>query len=184
MNMPTPNAGIRKSNPLVFWLRVIVAIAVVAGATWGLVYWLKSRISAKSYTSDSTARQFILANDVLNVPLNMMRFEEQRQRETLKQIDLALLWPQGAGYSPANAVHFEDPEQTANLIFVTLIKRDMTQEMTERFQPIYRRLLTGQARSGPAGLKIQALKPGSGYDGEELAGLTFQVHHWFRLSFE
>ena len=41
MNMPTPNAGIRKSNPLVFWLRVIVAIAVVAGATWGLVYWLK-----------------------------------------------------------------------------------------------------------------------------------------------
>ncbi len=145
---------------------LLIAFALVA---FGAVAWLKSQISQTGFTTDTALRMVIIGNDVLNIPANFIRFESQRDKPTLEQADLALLWPSGEGYSTENAALFQESGENSQLIFITLSGRKMRFDMTGRLQPIYLKLFEGPATNGPAGLKFQTLKKGSGYDDERLA---------------
>lgn len=131
--------------------------------------WFKSRIDQHEFSSDRSQHQFILGNDVLEIPLNMMRFENQRTQSIFEQADLVMVWPSGAGFSAANSATFLNPDKSNDLIFITLIKRKLPMAMSERLIPVYSKLFDGAASPGPAGLILRRLKSGSGYDGEELA---------------
>ena len=146
--------------------------------TAGGVFWLKSRLTEHDFTADTTTKQFIVGNDVLEVPLNMVRFSTQRDKSVLSQADLVMCWVDGSGFQESNRRIFLTPEGTKDLIFLTLEDRKMDFDMSERFQPIYSKLLVGPQTSGPADLILQDLKAGSGYDGEELAMSSDKSPPW------
>jgi hypothetical protein len=151
------------------WLKVAaVLVSLMVVLVLGL-FWSKSRIALHEFSSDRSTRQFILGNDVLEIPLNMIRFENQRSQSVFQQADLVMDWPGGDGFTPTNKASFLDPEKAGDLIFMTLTKRELPMPMSQRLKPIYSKLFDGGAHPGPSGLILQSLKAGSGYDGEELA---------------
>lgn len=146
---------------------ILLAVLIVAG-----VFWLKSHFTQHDFSSDETSKQFIIGNDVLQIPLNMIRFAVQREQTVLNQVDLAMYWIDGSGFVEANRRVFLTPEGAKDLIFISIGNRTLDFDMSDRLQPIYSKLLSGPRQSGPAGLILQSFQPGSGYDGEELAVAT------------
>ena len=163
---------------MINWSKLIGALMLLTVVTAGGVFWLKSRLTEHDFSTNAMTKQFIVGNDVLEVPLNMVRFSNQRDKSVLSRADLVMYWIDGTGFQEANRRIFLTPEGTKDLIFLTLEERKMDFDMSGRFQPIYSKLLTGPKSSGPAGLILQALKAGSGYDGEELAVSTGQSPPW------
>ena len=163
---------------MINWSKLFSALMLLAVVTAGGVFWVKSQLTEHDFTSDATRKQFIIGNDVLEVPLNMVRFSNQRDKSVLNHADLVMYWIDGTGFKEANRRLFLTPEGTKDLIFLTLEDRKMDFDMSSRFQPIYSKLLTGPRTSGPAGLVLQKFKAGSGYDGEELAISTDQSPPW------
>ena len=132
-------------------------------------FWLKYQIYHTDFTVDTKLKQIILSNDVLNIPANLIRFERQRNSDTLDRIDLAILWPDGSGYSQKLSTDFQNTGLTTNVIFLSLVKRKLSLDMSGRLGSVYSKLFAGEKTAGPAGLYFQPLKQGSGYDGEQLA---------------
>ena len=151
------------------WSKICGLLIVLALGAAGTTYWLKSRLTQHEFTAVTGPQQFILGNDVLDVPLNMTRFASQRTKTVLNQLDLVMYWEDGSGFSEANQKAFLRPNRTPDLIFMTLTERKLHQDMDDRLVPIYSKLLSGKPRSGPAGLVLRPFRAGSGYDGEELA---------------
>ena len=163
---------------MINWSKLIGALMLLTVVTAGGVFWLKSRLTEHDFTPDATTKQFIIGNDVLEIPLNTVRFSSQREKSVLNQADLVMYWIDGTGFQEANRRVFLTPEGTKDLIFLTLGDRKMDFDMSGRFQPIYSKLLIGPKISGPAGLVLQNFKAGSGYDGEELAISVGQNTPW------
>ena len=142
----------------------MVALGLATG-----VYWLKSRVEVHGFTEQAETRQFIIGNDVLEIPLNMMRLASQRQQTVLQQADLVMFAGDGSGYSNQNAGAFLRADRVQDLIFVTIAERELDLAMNERLDPIYSKLLSTSASNGPSNLILKPFRSGTGYDGEELA---------------
>ncbi len=143
---------------------VLIIFGFVAGTLW-----LKYQIAQTDFTGDTQIRQIILGNDVLNIPANFIRFEKQRNSDTLDRVDLAILWPDGSGFSQANSVEFQNIGPAPNILFISLHKRKLGLDMSGRLESVYSKIFAGPKTAGPAGLYFQPLKQGTGYDGEQLA---------------
>ena len=152
-----------------FWIKIIAFLLLVALGVGATVYWVKTRVGEHGFTTDSETRQFIIGNDVLEIPLNMMRLASQRQQTVLKQADLVMFAGDGSGFSNDNAGAFLRADRVQDLIFITVSERDLHLEMDDRFESIYSKLLAAASETGPAGLTMRPFRPGTGYDGEELA---------------
>jgi hypothetical protein len=159
----------QKKLNLIVWAKIVVFFLLVAAGLGAGVYWVKSRVAEHGFTDDPSTRQFIIGNDVLEIPLNLMRLESQRQQTVLKQADLVMFAGDGSGYSNDNAGAFLRADRVQDLIFVTLVEREMHLEMSDRLQPIYAKLLSATSQAGPGKLILRPFRPGTGYDGEELA---------------
>lgn len=157
------------------WLLVLVIVVLVLAFSLNVV---QQRIAAHEFTSDTAPRQFILGNDVLEIPLNHMRFANQRESDVLDQADLVMTWPIGEGFTDANAELFLNPDRIDSLIFLTVNRREMPLSMSERLEAVYSKLYQGQPRRGPAGLSLRQLRYGTGYDGEELAIAPTTIPPW------
>ena len=156
--------------------RRIPIVIIIAGfcvlisvIVWAALFWLKQQIIQTGFTTESTAYQYSIGRDKLNIPANMMRFERQRINANPEQIDLAVLWPSGSGYSLDKKAEFEKTDISRKVLFLTLEKRGMTFDMSDRLIPIYTTLFSGPPKQTEYGLVFQGLKSGSGYDGEILA---------------
>ena len=150
------------------WSKIIGLLMLLTVLTVGGVFWLKSRLTQHEFSADTTSKQFIIGNDVLEIPLNMIRFASQREQTVLNQADLVMYWIDGSGFQETNRRIFLTPDGTKDLIFITLGDRTLDYDMSGRLEPIYSKLMSGTGRSGPAGLILRQFKPGTGYDGEEL----------------
>ncbi len=148
----------------IFGLLMLFGVLTVAG-----VFWLKSRLTTHEFTVDTSTQQFIIGNDVLEIPLNLLRFASQRKKNVLNRADLVMYWVDGTGFLEVNRRTFLTPDGTQDLIFLTLSQRTVNAEMSLRLKPIYSKLLSGPPQQGPADLTLRKFTTGSGYDGEELA---------------
>ncbi len=151
------------------WGKLLAALVAAVALGFGGLHWLRYQITSTGYTADTNVLQVVLGNDVLSIPANLIRFKQQRNTATPEQIDLALLWPSGTGYSEQDKDRFRQTGPEQSILFVKLTKREMALDMSQRLEPIYRKLFEGPARPGPAGLTLQPLQAGSAYRGEDLA---------------
>ncbi|PWW03993.1 hypothetical protein DFR52_101682 [Hoeflea marina] len=140
---------------------LIVAISV-AGRIIG-----RSIVMA-GHTTDTSLREIVIGNDVLMLPANVIRFESQRVSGVQKSVDTYFVWPGMNGYSQDRQQVFNQTESADGLIFASVSLSTMAKDMSGRFTPIYRRLVTGAPVPGPAGLDSWRLKPGAGYTNELL----------------
>ena len=169
-----PAAQINPANetksrlPRLMLIVVIVMSVLIFLFAVGANYFGNNAKKAGS-TADSSIKQIIVGNDVLNIPANVFRFAKQRQATTTKRLDLFYYWPGFLGYSTADHNLFYGPKNsTENLIFSTIENRKMQFDMSARLQPVYSNLLEGEQRPSVAGLIYQRLRPEAGYSGEEL----------------
>jgi len=165
-----PVTGITMVNlPWKSWTALLAGGAVLAAVVLLGVFWLRHQITTTNYTVDTTPMQVIIGDDVLNIPANLIRFRQQRKTMTPEQIDLAVVWPSGAGYSQSTKQQFLLAGPQQKLIFIKLRKRAMAFDMSARLDPIYKALFEGEPVAGPSGLVLQPLQQNSAYGGENLA---------------
>ncbi|MEO0546132.1 MAG: hypothetical protein AAF035_04210 [Pseudomonadota bacterium] len=142
---------------------LMIALAVVT------VWWLRGQMHRPVWTTSTQPVEIVIGNDVFSIPANAIRFAGQRRNGNAQRVDIALLFPQGNGYSADQRGAFLETSGTRKVIFAHLEPRSMPHDMSGRLEPLYRTLFEGAARTGPANLVLQSLETGRGYEGEELA---------------
>ena len=70
----------------------------------------------------------------------------------VERADLALHWPDLAGYSEANADAFKDGSPTAPVVYATIAVRDTPLDATGRLDDVYARFFVDKPIPGPDGL--------------------------------
>ncbi len=111
-SVPNTHTSKRISVSVAIILTLIVSIVLVAAGT----IWVKSQFGKSGFTENTTRKQFVIGNDVLNIPLNLTRFPHQRDNSVQDKIDIALHWPDGEGYSAENSASFNDVSGIADII--------------------------------------------------------------------
>jgi hypothetical protein len=163
----TPKTSSSPLPRLMLMIVIVMSVLIFLFAI-GANYFGSSAKKAGS-TTELSIKQIIVGNDVLNIPANVFRFEEQRQATTSKRLDLIYYWPGVQGYSQSNHELFYGHESsTENLIFSTIENRIMQFDMSARLQPVYSNLLEGKQKNSVTGLVYQRLRPEAGYSGEEI----------------
>jgi hypothetical protein len=98
----------------------------------------------------------------------MIRVEESRRDGVARRLDLYVRWPDMEGYSDAARDDFNHAGATRNILFVSFEERIMSRDMSGRYGPIYRELVSPAGHAGPAGLTIFDFTEESGYVDEVL----------------
>lgn len=146
------------------WIFIgVVALALVAGA---LVYFRGLQQGALDLVTDTTPVSLEVAGHRFEVPANMLRSGALRRGGRADTIDLALHWPDLAGYSDATANDFASGDPRAPIVYVTISKQLAPLDATARLDTVYARFFTGKAVAGAAGLVGRTLSPDSGFEGE------------------
>ncbi len=130
------------------------------------------------FTTGAQQLEIVIGNDVVRVPANYVRFEYQRNSATADQLDLVYLFPELVGYSENQKPLFNATGNDSKLVHISLRKRKLSLDMSNRLQPIYNQLFEGQPSKGPESLILQPLRSGSGYDGEVLAIGQVNQQNW------
>ncbi len=156
------------------WL--LAATIVLVGLLFGLREWVAANAVRSDYTDDRSLHPFIIGNDRLSVPLNLMRNASQRRIAGGNRLDLSIHWPSGLGYTADLRGAFD--RSSHQLITIMITQRDMTAGMSERLASVYAELFEEAPYSGPAGLLFQRLDGESGYEGEALAIAVDETVPW------
>lgn len=151
----------------VFYVFAALALLSVALSLGGR--WLGQTIAAVGHASDTRAYEVVIANNVLKVPGNQIRFERNRADGETHRLDLYALWPSMAGYSDPVRDEFNHKDGRRNIIFITLEPSQMSRDMSGRLEPIYRKLIDLPGTAGPSGLRFYDFSAQSGYVNEKLA---------------
>ncbi|MDD9910602.1 MAG: hypothetical protein OXR62_13050 [Ahrensia sp.] len=145
---------------------LLVLLALTAAAIWGATAWLEGQANKSGFTKEQALRRIVVGNDILEIPANYIRRPEQRDAVTAETLDLAMLWPAGTGYSADNADRFLEDSATSDLIFMTVARREMELDMTQRLDSVYQALFVGEPHEAGSDLLIRQIQRGSGYDDE------------------
>lgn len=148
---------------------VFAALALLSAGISAAGKWAGRTIAMAGHSDDTSLREIIIGNDVLNVPANMIRFDAARRDGTAQRLDLYLRWPQMDGYSHAARDAFNHADGDRSILFLSFEPRMMSRDMSGRFEPIYRELIEEPGRPGPAGLSVHRFSGSSGYVDEVLA---------------
>ena len=151
---------------LVFKITGFMALVVVA--LYFSSNWYGELISRGGQTSDLSLRKIVIANDVVNVPANMIRFANQRNATSLPRLDLYAQWPSLSGYSDALANDFDSLADDAPLLFVSLEPRSMSKDMTGRIEAIYGHFFGGPPVDAGNGLVRRAFSSRTAFFSEDL----------------
>lgn len=147
-------------------LVLFLAIASSAISYAGRIYG--ERLSLAGHSESREILSITIGRDLLRLPTNTIRFEQQRVSGPAEQVDLYLLWPEMTGYEKGLRRRFDDLTQEQSLIFLQISQSTMSRDMSGRVSAIYAHLLQPRSESGPAGLTLRRFEPGTGYDGETL----------------
>jgi hypothetical protein len=161
------NGFLLKLTAFIGAVAVLTAILTVAGKYYG------DRLAMDGHTESRETFHIVVGQDVLTLPANTIRFENQRHTGQAESVSVYLSWPEMDGYTARAATRFSNPTGAQDLIFIDFSQSVMSRDMSGRLEPIYSRLFTGEPQKGPAGLIIHRLVPKSGF-GEEviLTGMT------------
>ena len=120
-------------------------------------------------TDARTTYRIRIGDDALSVPANMIRFETARRDGEAKRVDLYVHWPDMQGYTLAARDDFDNRSGVKRILFMTVKERDMSRDMSGRFDPIYSGLVERPGTAGPSGITFYRFNGQSGYLNEELA---------------
>jgi hypothetical protein len=104
--------------------------------------------------------EIVIANAVLAVPENHIRFADQRVGGVAPKLDLFALWPAMTGYAAADRAQFEARDGIEpNVLFLTIEPQQMSRDMTGRLERIYKQLVEPAEDAAPvAGLSPYRFK--------------------------
>lgn len=161
------NRFLLKLTAFIGLLAIMTAALAIAGKYYG------DRLTIDGHTESREVYQIVVAQDVLSLPANMIRFENQRRTGEAEIVNIYLSWPELEGYTAEAQTRFSDPTGAQDLIFVEFSQSVMSRDMSGRLEPIYSRLFRGEAAKGPAGLLVHRLDQKSGFGQETiLTGMT------------
>lgn len=145
-------------------LSVLAAILAVV-----LVWWRAER-GRETAETEPTPVAIEIAGHTLAVPMNTIRFPAQRTPGPQERLDLAVLFPEWQGRTPANAARFDATEGASDVIWVTLAPAGREMDQAARLATVYARLFVGEPLEAEAdlGLVGRHLSPQAGYVGEEV----------------
>lgn len=146
-----------------FFLLALVSVVISVGGQW-----LGRSIALAGHTPDATPREIVIGNNVVVVPANAIRFEDDRRDGVAASLRLYLRWPDLRGYTAETKDDFNHAGGSRNILFVTFEPQVMSRDMSGRFDPIYASLIEPPGTPGPAGLTSYGFKPQSGYLDERL----------------
>lgn len=150
-----------------FWIFAILAFLSLALFAFGKTYG--ERMALAGHSTDVTPIEVVIGNDVMSVPLNMVRLPEHRQNGLTDTISLYVHWPTKQGFTLEQAEAFNNTgAKGAEIVFLSFKVRDRFLAMNERFEPVYTKAITGPRRTIHNGLNVQALMPSLGYNDEIL----------------
>jgi hypothetical protein len=171
--MPATNDEIGESrlvsNAILF--RLTAFISLLAATTALLIFAGKiygDQLALAGHTTERHTIHIAIGPDVLAIPANMIRFENQRRDGVARNINLYLSWPAMDGYTAEHATRFSDPGGSRDLIFLEFTQSVMSRDMSGRLDPIYRKLIEGKPMPGPSGLEMHHFNPRSGFGAEML----------------
>lgn len=156
------NITLLKITAFIGLLAALIAGLTIFGRTYG------DRLLLDGHTVARNIYHIRIGQDVLSLPANMIRFQNQRRDGDAKIVNLYLSWPGMDGYTAATARHFSDPNDGRDLIFIELSQSVMSRDMSGRLEPIYSKLFKGATETGPAGLALHHLDEKSGFGQEVL----------------
>ncbi len=152
--------------------RLIVIISLILALLMGTVKLVAGYAGAEfaraGHTISTVEHKIIINSDVVTVPANMIRYPSQRRMTAAKKLDLYFHWPTMEGYSEDMEPMFNDLSISRNIIFVTLIPRFSSLDMTARVDPIYEKFIIGTPIDLGNGLVSQRLDPENGFINEYL----------------
>mgnify|MGYP000227025525 CR=1 FL=1 len=145
---------------------VLAALSVailVAGKLYG-----RTLVHA-GHTSSTQHVEITIGSDTLSIPANMIRKEEQRHSGKAKRVDLYIHWPSISGFRDDLAGDFNNVDPATNsIVFVSIMPRMTTRDMAGRFDPVYRKVMTGGPLAAGPELLAHTLSVEHGYIGEHL----------------
>jgi len=144
-------------------LALLSVVILIAGKLYG-----RSLVHA-GHTSSTERLELVVGSDVLIVPANMIRKEEQRHSGNAKRLDLYIHWPSVSGFRDRLAAEFNNVDPATNsIVFVSIMPRTTTRDMAGRFDPVYRKVMTGGPLAAGPELLAHTLSTEHGYIGERL----------------
>ncbi|MCV3241303.1 hypothetical protein [Mesorhizobium sp. ZC-5] len=155
-----------------FMLRAFYVFAILAVLSVGISIagkWLGRSIVLAGHTEDTTIHEVVIGNNVLTVPANVTRFERSRRDGIAERLDLYLHWPTMTGYTAAARDDFNHVGASRKIIFLSFERQMMSRDMSGRFDPIYRSLITQPGVPGQGGITLYNFTEKSGYVNEVLA---------------
>lgn len=145
-----------------------IGMALLSAAIFVAGAWAGRTISLAGHTDDTRLHEIVIGNNVLSVPANAIRFESARRDGVASRLDLYLRWPQMDGYSEEARDAFNHADGRRDILFLSFEEQMMSRDMSGRLEPIYRTLIEGPGRAGPAGLTVHTLSAESGFVDEVL----------------
>ena len=155
-------------SPRFVW-KITAVVAVMCIITLAIAiagHMIGNTISRAGNTADRTLHEIVIGNDVLRLPANIIRFENQRVSGVQNAVDTYFAWPGMRGYSEALRNTFNQTRSANGLIFARIAQATMSRDMSGRFEPIYKRLIDGAPVAGPSGLDSYRIRTGAGYASE------------------
>ena len=140
-------------------LLVTCFLCCVAISLYGLAGMFGEKISRGGHSASNEVLEMVIANSVLNVPANLIRFSSQRRAGAHQRLELYMHWPSLSGYQDKLKESFSSANKQSNLLFLSLEPRSMSLDMSGRIGPIYSKFFNGVPSKGTAGLVRQPLKP-------------------------
>ncbi len=168
---PTSETALRAPDTA-FLMKVFYVFAALAALSVLISIggkMLGREIVMAGHTDDATIHEVVIGNNVVSVPANAIRFDAARRDGIAERLELYLHWPDMRGYSIELRDDFNHAGGPNRILFLTFEARIMSRDMSGRFEPIYRSLISMPGRQGPAGLTLYDFDPKSGYIDEVLA---------------
>lgn len=163
-------AFIWKTAAVAASLMLLTALLNIAG------HWYGDTLATSGFSSDPTIRTITIGDNTLRIADNMLRFEEQRTDGDANRVDFSMLWPSLEGYSEENKDLFNGIDTSQDIVFITLSQQEMPLDMSERFAPVYSRLVEPRGQTLDNGLTRFAFDKSSRYAGEYLYVETNTAH--------
>jgi hypothetical protein len=175
---------VRRASASAWLLRGITTCAALAALALlgNLVFgWANGLGELDGRTTDSSPVTLFIGKQRLSIPANMFRFDNQRNVGPHDHIDLAVHWPEMAGYQPGYRNDYLDTGPDAPIIYVTVRPRDTLTDSAGRLINVYQHFFEEGSIPAPAGLIGHRMSTESGLEGEEVyfeAGSTepFTTH--------
>ena len=146
-----------RTAPVILVFAILTLILSVTGR------WMGEKIARGGHSASTDLQALFIGDEKLLFPANAVRFESQRAGGEFERVDLYMLFPEMQGYRE----HFNDIVASDKLLFLTIEAASMPLDMSERLEPVYKRLLEPEDTSAPAGLTRYRFQKDTRY-GDEL----------------